>query len=165
MLKEGRDRLKSIALMHEKLCGSKALARIDFATYIRNLSTRLFEVFEADPDQVKLRINVDPVFLDVKTATACGLITSELVSNSLKYAFPGERKGQVTIDFHREDDKKFILVIQDNGIGLPENVDFRSAKSLGFEIVNDLVSKLNGQIKLIKKGGTKFKITFKEADS
>ncbi len=165
MLREGRDRLKSIALMHEKLRGSKALARIDFATYIRNLSRRLFEVFQADPDKVQLTINIDPVFLDVETATICGLITSELVSNSLKYAFPGERKGHVTIDFHQENENKFILMVADDGVGLPKDVDFRSARTLGFEVFTNLVSQLDGEIRLSRRSGTRFKISFRKKEA
>lgn len=164
MLREGRDRLKSIALMHEKLRESKALARIDFATYIKNLSHRLLEVFQTDPDQIQLVIDVDPVFLNVETATVCGLIVSELVSNSLKYAFPGERKGRIAIDFHHENDNQFILAIRDNGVGLPKELDFRSSRTLGFEIVTDLVSKLRGEIRLSRRGGTKFKISFREKE-
>lgn len=162
MLREGRDRLKSIALMHEKLSGSKALARIDFGTYIRNLSRRLYEVFRVNPEQVRLVINIEPIFLNVETATVCGLITSELVSNSLKYAFPGGREGQVTIDFHQEDGNTFSLSVRDNGIGLPKNIDFRSARTFGFEIVNELVSQLKGEIQLSRRGGTRFRVTFKE---
>jgi PAS domain S-box-containing protein len=162
MLKESRARLKSIALMHEKLCSSKALARVDFATYIQNLANRLFEAFDADPDQIKLKINIQPAFLDIKTATACGLITSELVANSLKYAFPGERRGEVAVDFYQKGENRCALTVRDNGVGFPENLDFRAAKSLGLQIVNDLVCQLGGEIKLDRKGGTKFIISFQE---
>ncbi len=162
MLKESRARLKSIALMHEKLCNSKALARVDFATYIQNLTNRLFEAFEADRDRIRLKLSIQPAFLDIKTATVCGLITSELVANSLKYAFPGGRKGDVAIDFYQEDEHQCVLTVKDNGVGFPENLDFRTAKSLGLQIVNDLVSQLRGEIKLDRRGGTKFKISFQE---
>jgi PAS domain S-box-containing protein len=162
MLKESRKRIQSIALMAEKLNQAKGLGKIDFANYIRNLAGRLFQSYEVDPDQVHLELDVENAFLDVKTAITCGMIASELISNSLKYAFPGGRKGGVNIDFHQEQERKYRLSVRDNGVGLPKDIDFRKPKSMGLQVVNDLVSQLEGEIKLDRRGGTRFQVWFEE---
>jgi len=162
MLKENRERIRSISLMHEKLNQDKVLARIDFATYLRNVAHRLFEALSPDPSAIEFKLDLDEVFLDIRTAIPCGLIASELISNSLKYAFPGARKGEVCVEFHRPTgaEIQYSLIVKDDGVGLPKEVDFRKAKSMGFQIVTDLVAQLPGKIKLDRRGGTKFMITF-----
>jgi PAS domain S-box-containing protein len=162
MLKESRERIRSISLMHEKLNQDKVLARVDLATYFRNLAHRLFEAFSPDRDLIGLKLDIEEVFLDIRTAIPCGLIASELISNSLKYAFPAGRAGEVAVEFHRKTGPigQYSLAILDNGVGFPKDLDFRKAKSLGLQIVTDLVSQLPGQIRLDRRGGTKFTITF-----
>jgi PAS domain S-box-containing protein len=162
---EGGERLKSVSLIQEKLSKFRATASIDFRNYLQNLTGRLFKSFAADPRRIKLRLDVDPVRLDVQTAMACGLIASELLSNSLRYAFPGNRKGEVVVEFRREGESAFHLVIKDNGVGLPKSLDVPSAKTMGFKIVNDIVARLGGNLKLDRRGGTKFKTTFRPAPS
>lgn len=164
-LKETRDRTSSITRMHEKLFASGAMARVDFATYIRNVTRRLYESYKADLDLIQLKIDVDNVFLDVKTAIPCGLVISELLSNALKYAFPAGREGKIRISFHREKEGRYSLAVSDNGVGFPKGVDFRNTESMGFQIIMDLVAQLGGEIKLDRKGGTKFKIAFEKKES
>jgi two-component sensor histidine kinase len=162
MLKESRERIRSISLMHDKLHQDKVLARVDFATYLRNLANRLFEAFGPERELIGLRLDLEEVFLDIRMAIPCGLIASELISNSLKYAFPGGRRGEVAVEFHRRIDAEgqYSLILGDNGIGFPKELDFRKAKSLGLQIVTDLVAQLPGQIRVDRRGGTKFTITF-----
>jgi PAS domain S-box-containing protein len=158
MFKESRNRIRSMTLIHEKLYRSKDLANIDVAEYIQNLSSNLFRSYSAG--RVNLRTQVDDILLGVDTAIPCGLIINELVSNSLKHAFP-EKQGEILVNLHR-DNGKFTLIVRDNGVGLPEHVDFRNTDSLGLQLVCTLTDQLEGEIELNRAGGTEFKITFGE---
>ncbi len=163
MFKESQNRIKSMALIHEKLYRSEDLARIDFAEYIRNLTGSLSRSYEINPNKVELKINVDKTSLGIDTAIPCGLIINELVSNSLKYAFPDGREGEINIDFHSDGDK-LTLIVTDNGIGFPKDLDFRNTESLGLQLVNNLANQLNGNVELDGTDGTQFKITFAEVE-
>jgi len=160
MLKESRARIRSIALIHEKLYRSKDLGKIEFSTYIRELIADLFDSYAASPDTIAVRIDVDDIFLEIDTAIPCALIINELVSNCLKYAFPQSKKGEVRIGFHPENDGKAILMVSDDGIGFPENVDFQNTPSLGLRLVNTLVNQLGGMMEVRSEGGAEFKIVF-----
>ena len=105
---------------------------------------------------------MDDVFLGIDTAVPCGLILNELVSNSLKHAFPGGREGEIRIELRLDDDKKFTLMVSDNGVGIPKDLDFRNTESLGLQLVDTLVNQLEGTIELDRSGGTAFKTTFTE---
>ncbi len=163
IFKESQNRIKSMALIHEKLYRSEDLAKIDFAEYIRNLTNSLFRSYEVSSSKVELKIKVDETSMGIDTAIPCGLIINELVSNSLKYAFPDGREGEINIGFH-SDDGKFNLVVGDNGVGFPEELDFRNTQSLGLQLVNTLTGQLDGEIYLDKNGGTEFRITFAEIE-
>jgi PAS domain S-box-containing protein len=158
MFKESRNRIRSMTLIHEKLYRSKDLANIDVAEYIQNLSSNLFRSYSAG--RVRLKTHVDDILLGVDTAIPCGLIINELVSNSLKHAFP-DKTGEILVNLKR-DDGHFTLVVKDDGVGFPENVDFRNTDSLGLQLVCTLTDQLEGQIELNRTGGTEFKITFAE---
>ena len=158
MFKESRNRIRSMTLIHEKLYRSKDLANIDVAEYIQNLSSNLFRSYSAG--RVSLKTQVDDILLGIDTVIPCGLIINELVSNSLKHAFP-EKQGEIFVNLHR-DVGKFTLIVRDNGIGIPQNVDFRNTDSLGLQLVCTLTDQLDGAIELNRAGGTEFKITFEE---
>ncbi|HME45655.1 MAG TPA: histidine kinase dimerization/phosphoacceptor domain -containing protein [Syntrophorhabdales bacterium] len=158
MFKESRNRIRSMTLIHEKLYRSKDLANIDVAEYIQNLSSNLFRSYSAG--RISLKTQVDDMLLGIDTAIPCGLIINELVSNSLKHAFP-EKQGEIFVNLHR-DNGRFTLVVSDNGVGFPESVDFRNTDSLGLQLVCTLTDQLDGAIELNRKGGTEFKITFGE---
>ncbi len=172
LLKKSQNRVKSMALVHEKLYQTEDLSSIDFAEYTRSLTTRLLHSFGSNSKRVQLVIDMDEVCLDVNRAIPCGLIINEIVTNSFKHAFPDsttgvdenkfEGKGVIKV-FMRENPKSGImeLVVGDNGMGLPEGLDFRHTKTLGMELVNTLVDQLDGSIEYVNNGGTEFKITFK----
>ena len=162
VFKESQDRIKSMALIHKKLYQSKDLARIDFAEYVRSLIADLFRSYKADYDLITLKTNIDDVFLGIDTAIPCGLIINELVSNSLKYAFPEDRQGEIRIDLHSEKEGKFTLIVSDSGVGFPKDLDFRNTESLGLQLICTLVDQLQGTIGLDRTGGTEFKIAFTE---
>ena len=165
MFKESQNRVRSMALIHEKLYQSENLARIDFAEYVRDLTNYLFRMYGASSYGIKLEINADDVSLDIDMAIPCGLIVNELVSNSLKYAFPieprqSESKGTIRIGLNSDNNGKLTLIVSDNGIGLPEGLDYRKTGSLGLQLVNTLANQLEGDMELDRNGGTTFKITF-----
>ena len=152
-----QDRLKSIADIHEDLYQAEDLVRIDFGQYVRRLASNLVRSFRPD---VRLTIEIQNVFLGIDTAIPCGLIINELVSNSLKYAFPDE-PGEIQISA-RSVENKFFLTIRDNGIGFPADLKLEDTESLGLEIVTSQVDKLDGSFQLIRSPGTTFTITFEE---
>lgn len=159
MLKESQNRVRSMALVHEQLYHSKDLSKINFSDYIQDLAANLFQAYEVNKNGVSLEIEVAPVFLNIDTAVHCGLIINELVSNSLKYAFPEKCKGIIKIEISREE-PHFLLKLSDNGIGFPQDLDFRNSGSLGLRLVCSLVNQLRGTIHLDNSEGTVFFITF-----
>ncbi|MEW6011374.1 MAG: sensor histidine kinase [Euryarchaeota archaeon] len=161
VFKESQNRAKSMALIHEKLYRSTDLKRIDFGEYIRTFSAELYHSIVGDPRQVKLELNVEHVMLDINTSIPLGLIVNELITNSMKYAFPPGTEGKIKIDFYPQDDY-FILNVSDDGIGIPEEVDIENTKSLGLQLVNSLTEQINGQLTVNRKDPTEFKIKFQE---
>jgi len=158
-LNESRDRIMSMALIHEYLYQSEDLARIDFNEYIRNLTGYLSQSYEGRA--ITLNINVDDdILLDVDTAVPCGLIISELFSNSIKHAFPEGKEGEIKITIHSISDE-IELVLSDSGVGIPEDLDIRNTESLGLQLVVALVDQLDGTIELDRSSGTAFKIKFR----
>lgn len=155
-----------MSLVHEKLYQSGDLASIDFNDYIKALTHSLFVFYEASAGKVSSHIDAEDIVLGIDTAVPCGLIINELLSNSLKHAFPGERKGEVHIIFKKEEtngETCYNLTVSDNGIGIPENLDIRITKSLGLQLVTTLVDhQLMGTINLDRTNGTGFHIRFKE---
>ncbi|MFQ6039075.1 MAG: PAS domain S-box protein, partial [Candidatus Aminicenantales bacterium] len=160
MFKESQNRIRSMALIHEKLYQTEDLTRINFAQYIRSLTVHLFHTYKVNPNIVRINTRVDDIFLDINRAIPCGLVVNELVSNSLKHAFPDGRKGEIRILLTREKRKKVRLVVGDNGVGLPQEVDHRDPRTLGLQLVYDLVRQLDGKIRLDRTKGSTFVITF-----
>jgi two-component sensor histidine kinase len=160
MLREIQNRVKSMALIHETLYQVKDLGKIDFAEYTQKLTAHLFRSYGSNSHDVTMRISGDNVLMDVDTAVHSGLIINELVSNSLKYAFPKGREGEIRIDLRSDNDNRYTVIVSDNGVGLPEDLDFRNTKSLGLQLVTSLTDQLEGTIELDTCGGTEFKIMF-----
>jgi two-component sensor histidine kinase len=160
MLRESRNRVRSMALIHESLYHSEDLAQIDFAEYIQVLSSNLLSSYAIQAADIQLQTNVSDIALTVDTAIPCGLVINELVSNAMKYAFPEGRKGEINIDLHKDVEGPFVLVVQDNGVGFPAEADFRQTSTLGLRLVNTLVKQLRGTIELERQDGTRFEITF-----
>lgn len=160
LFRESQARVRSMALIHEKLYQSKDLARIDFDGYVRDLMVYLFRSYVANPDQIHTVIDTSDMYLGIDTAIPCGLIISELVTNSLKYAFPNGRRGEIYIGLAPHDDGHLRLEVSDTGVGLPEGFDWRDTDSLGLQLVSTLTAQLHGEIEVSGRGGTSFKITF-----
>lgn len=161
VLKESKNRVLSMAMIHEMLYQSKNLSHINIPNYIKNLISNLVYSYGYDSN-FKTILNVEEIMLNIETSIPVGLIIGELVSNSLKYAFPNNQKGKITLSLEYCN-KEYKLVISDDGIGLPPEFDFKNVKStLGFKLVNSLVEQLDGSITLEKNTGTQFTIKFKE---
>lgn len=161
MFRESKDRIRSMALIHEKLYRSQDLAKIDFEEYIKSLSKALYRSYGVNPGRITLEVNVKDVSLGIDSAVPCGLIINELVSNSLKHAFPPSwnGKGKIRISFQPHKNNKIKLIIQDNGIGMPKNFNFSHPESLGLRLVTILVrDQLEGKIDMERERGTKFRI-------
>ena len=162
ILKESQNRVKSIALIHEKLYRSPDLTKIDFAEYVRDLVSDLFRTYGVNQGAVVFQMHVENMSLEIDTAIPCGLIINELVSNVLKHAFPAGRTGQVSMDLSRVGEREYMLTIQDDGVGFPKGYDWRTSTSLGLKLVIDLTRQLDGKLEVETEKGTTFRITFKE---
>ncbi len=161
ILKESQNRVKSMAIIHEKLYQSKDLSQINFGDYIKSLVSNLFYSYNADKSNVKPIFEVEDLNLNIDTAVPCGLIISELVSNSLKYAFPKNMKGEILVSL-KFIDNKYQLIICDNGIGIPAEIDFKKLETLGLLLVFNLTEQLDGKITINREHGTEFIISFEE---
>ncbi len=162
MFEESHKRVKSMALLHEKLYKTGDIARIDFKEYIQELVEHLFHFYAVNTNLISFQLLVDTVDLCIDTAVPCGLIVTELVSNSLMHAFKGGRKGHIIISLTCKSDKKYALIIGDDGIGLPKEMNLEHVKSLGLNLVLSLVEQLQGSVVISREAGTRFEITFDE---
>ena len=161
IFKESQSRAKSMALIHERLYRSKDLKSIDFPDYIRSLTRDIFSTYVTSRGRVQLQLDVQDVMVDVNSAVPLGLIINELVTNSLKYAFPDDQEGTIRINFHGEGDE-YVLEVSDDGIGIPGDFDIEKSNSLGMLLVNSLTSQIQGELELKRDHGTTFTIKFRE---
>jgi two-component sensor histidine kinase len=161
VFKDSQSRVKAMALVHERLYRSSDLARIDFAGYVQDVTHHLLRSYESSQRNIRLKIEVDPVSLNIDTAIPCALIVNELVSNSLKYAFPNALDGEIRIRLTQRDDENLNLVISDNGIGFPHDFSMERTDSLGLQLVHNLTSQLNGTVRCRNNDGAEIDIRFK----
>lgn len=161
IFRESQNRAKSMALIHQRLYQSDDLKRIDFGEYARNLSIDLFRSNANSPELINLDIDVEKVMLDVNTAIPLGLILNELVTNSLKHAFPDGKSGKISVKFHPVG-SKFNLTVSDNGAGIPNNFDDEKSESLGLRLVNSLCEQIGADLNINNKNGTTFEIIFED---
>ncbi|MFA5119378.1 MAG: histidine kinase dimerization/phosphoacceptor domain -containing protein [Candidatus Omnitrophota bacterium] len=159
---ESHKRVQSMAMLHEKLYKTDNIARIDFKEYIQELVAHLFNFYSVNTELVGFQVSVDALDLCIDTAIPCGLIVTELVSNSLMHAFKGGRRGRIMISLTCRSDRKYILIIEDDGIGLPKDMDPEKVESLGLSLVTSLIEQLQGSVAVSREAGTRFEITFDE---
>ena len=161
MLRDSQSRVRAMALVHEKLYQSHNLALIDLASYVQSLAYNLLETYRSGNGQISFRIEIEPYSLDIEVALPCGLILTELLSNSIKYAFPDGRPGEIAIMSSLRPDGQICLTVQDNGIGLPANFDFQQVSSLGLRLVQNLARQLKGTVTISPQLiGTTFQVIF-----
>ncbi len=162
ILKQNQNRIKSMAMIHEKLYQSHNLVQIDFSDYLRSLTADIFYTYTIKTERIEIDLDLDKnIMLNIETSIPCGLIYSELLSNTIKHAFPDDREGKIRIEF-KGADGDLMLRVSDNGVGLPEGVDFRKTDSLGLQLVTSLVKQIDGSIELDQSRGTTFTVKFRE---
>jgi two-component sensor histidine kinase len=161
LFEDSQQRIQSIALIHESLYQSgDVMAQVNAADYLPRLSQRLFEAYRSPSDRLTLKVQAEPVWLAVQTAVPCGLLITELVTNSFKHAFPDGLVGEIHMTLRRDPAGACVLIVGDTGVGLPESLDARATESLGWQLVRLLTEQLRGTIALEGHGGTTVTITF-----
>ncbi len=181
-LMECQGRVQTMAFLHETLYGSDTLTVIDFKTYISKLASKMIQSYVTNKGRVKVKVNTEDIKLSIEQATSLGLIVNELVSNSLKHAFPQDRTRQtklweppgsakrlpmiISIDLRSINENEFELKVSDNGIGIPEGLDWRNTDSLGLQLVILLAeNQLDGTVSLDRENGTHFTVRFRHEDN
>jgi PAS domain S-box-containing protein len=160
ILLDSQNRVKTIALLHEKLYRSESLCEVDLRHYICQIATGLFSAYQVHSDSIGLETEIEPISFDIDTAILCGLIINELVSNSLKYAFSDRQTGKILIKICLERDKVVHLLVGDDGIGFSTDIERAGANSLGLKLVSDLVTQLEGTLSISSQQGVEFQISF-----
>ena len=165
IFKDSQNRVKSLALVHEKLYQSKDLARIDFSDYLKNLTNFIFTTYKTNIVNLNIDYDLDDVYLSVEVSVPLGLIINELLSNALKYAFTGIETDElaehrILLSFKNISSNRFVLSISDNGKGLPDSFNIDESESLGLKLVTSLVQQIDGKLEVHPKDKTEFKITF-----
>ena len=161
MFEETENRIRSMALVHEKLYQSPNLSRIDFADYVRSLGELLLRASAITPGNVTLRVNGPEIFLSIEAAVPCGLIVNELLSNALEHAFPHDGRGHIDVQLHERPDGWIAFSVRDDGVGMPESFDWSHTETLGLRLVQGLVQQIDGKMRLEpRRSGAELTITF-----
>jgi PAS domain S-box-containing protein len=164
VLLESRRRVEAMAMIHERLYSHEDIDQLDFRQYVDELAHELLSAYGVNSTRVHLRLELEPVSLELNQAISCGLILNELVSNCLKYGFPDGRPGEILVALGCEGDQ-ITLRVADSGIGMPPDLDWRKSQSLGLRIVNILARQLMGTVQLDGGAGTSFTLVFQKAAS
>jgi len=160
VLKEGQDRVQSMALIHQDLYQREDLTSVNVKDYFEKLIRGLFDSYNVRPEQVKLEMQIEDIDLDVDSVVPIGLIVNELVSNSLKYAFSGERHGSLFLTLMEVKDE-LILRVADDGIGITDEVQATLGSSLGYKLIQALTNQISGSYELVSDEGTEVTIRIK----
>jgi two-component sensor histidine kinase len=149
-----------MALIHEQLYESEDLSRIDFPSYVGQLVAYLFRSYGASLSRISLKTRIEDLHFEVDVAVPCGLIINELVTNSLKYAFPEGRQGEIRVEFKKGPGDRIIMTVEDDGVGFPPGVSLLNTRTLGLRLVRSLAQQLGGHAELKSRSGTQVKIQF-----
>ncbi len=161
ILKDSQNRIFAMSAIHETIHGSENLSEIDLKSYISKISSSIFQSSSIDPRKIKLKTDIEEMPISINHASPLGLVINELISNSLKYAFPDESTGDITVVLKKLDEK-VELIVNDSGIGIPSELDWKNSRTLGLKLVRTLVeNQLGGSIDMESQNGTKFTIKFK----
>ena len=164
IFKETQNRVRSIAILHEKLYQLDDLAKIRFDEYVKILAEDLLYFYELDKSNIKMNIDVEEISLNIETAIPCGLIIDEMVANSLKYAFPDNRIGEIKIELYSIDNDRYHMIVSDNGVGFSEDIDPEKTDTFGMQLIKYLTKQLKATIELDKNNGTTYKLMFNELE-
>ena len=164
VLRDCQDRVRSMALVHERLYQSGNLARVDFPAYVEDLATQLFATYVLTPDTVCLKLELETVWMDIDRAIPCGLILNELIANALKHAFPSGRPGEVRVCVRVQEPGGLMLSVVDNGVGLPDDATLQTRRSFGMDLIQALATQLDACIEFIHHDpGTEVRLKLEEA--
>lgn len=158
-LMESQSRIQSMALVHQLLYESRDLGHIDFTEYLRTLSIRLLGTYNIGPKRIDVRVQGEPLLLEIDRAISCGLIVNELVANAMEHAFPDERSGHIYIGVER-DGARVVLTVRDDGVGIPPRFTLERVQSFGLQIARTLTTQLEGTIDVRREAGTFVQIAF-----
>jgi two-component sensor histidine kinase len=162
IFKDSQSRAKTMALIHEKLYQSKELKKLDVQDYMESLARDIYHAYIKDPQRIQLKLKVEKHMLDINTIIPLGLILNEILTNTFKYAFPGDSEGIVHIKFSKNEDKEFLLEVADNGVGLPPDFTLKKTGSLGMRLINSLTEQIKGEIDINSEQGTQIRIKFQD---
>jgi len=160
MLEENQNRIQSMALLHEILYQSEDLALVDFSKYLRRMLEHLFRSYGVDHRRIRLQAELDTVALELDDALPCALLISEVISNSLKHGFPDRREGDIRVQLRRQPGTAVSLLLSDNGVGLPGEVDWTTSRSLGLRLVRALAEQLHARLDIRSEGGAEVLLAF-----
>jgi two-component sensor histidine kinase len=158
-LKMSRDRIFSMALVHENLYQSETLSQIDMKAYIEAISNNLHNLYAPDKG-IAIKNDIDNITMTIEYASPFGLLLNELITNSLTHAFPSIEDGTIEVSLKSRENGSYLLTVSDDGVGLPEGLDLRGTKSLGMQLVSILSEQLNGELTVRKDGGATFILDF-----
>jgi PAS domain S-box-containing protein len=161
VFREANNRVRSMSMIHERLCRSAAAGSIDFPEYVRALADELFNSFGARRPKVVAKVDIPDIPLDINTIIPMGMLVNELVTNALKHAFPGNAKGEIRVSANMDEKAGYTLAVSDTGVGLPEGLDVRDTDTLGMQLITMLSKQLNGSIEVLRDKGTEFRISCK----
>lgn len=161
VFRDSQSRIKSMALIHEKLYQSSTLARVEMESYIKELTRTLYYTYSGGKMHLDVNTRAENVFLDINSAVPCGLIINEVFSNACKHAFRGRSNGKIDINFVREGDF-YELEIRDDGVGLPADADLSQFQSLGMNLIQALSSQLGASLDFIRESGFGIRLRFQE---
>lgn len=156
---ESKNRINAITMVHEQLYQSGNFREIDMKHYIQTLQRKLLIIYSPSA-KITYHTKIDDINIDINRAIPCGIIINELITNTLKHAFPGRPQGKLIISLHELKSKNFELMVKDNGVGLPHDIDPNNIESLGFKLITILTKQLDGKLTIKTKKGTECKIVF-----
>ena len=165
MFNESRNRVRSMALLHEKLYQAEDISNIDIKSYVKSLISHLHDSYSIQSEHVHIHTDIDDISLGIENAISFGLIVNELISNALKHAFPGERKGRIDVNLKEESDNCIVGTVKDNGVGFPEGFNLEKTNTLGLQLVYNLSQRLRGSLEYQNTQGTQFTIRFKKIET
>ncbi len=162
IFKESQNRIRTMALVHEKLYQSENLGHINLSEYLYNVAVNLFHSYNSLSHNIKLESDIQDISMDIELAIPCGLIVNELISNSIKYAFPEDKKGNIFLKAVLLNNSTYNIIVEDNGIGFSNTDNNYESDSLGLQLVKALVNQIDGELNINTDNGTKFEIKFKK---
>jgi PAS domain S-box-containing protein len=160
MLRDSQNRIRSMGLIHQTLYQSKDFAQVDFSRFLDSLVPTLVTSYGVNPDRIALSVEAAQLLLPINAAIPCGLVVNELISNALKHAFPGDRKGEIAVKLFADPAGKAVLSVTDNGVGIPEGVKMTHSGTLGMQLITLLTGQLGGDVTMRRSNPTEFLVTF-----